>query len=59
VFRKVEMNITEKGGQYKIDFVHLEVSAQELVVENLKDIVNVSATTVGEYFQGLQQALND
>lgn len=59
VFRKVEMNITEKGGQYKIDFVHLEVSAQELVVENLKDIVNVSATSVGEYFQGLQQALND
>lgn len=59
VFRKVEMNIDQRGGQYSIDFVHLEVSAQELVVENLKDIVNVSATSVGEYFQGLQKALNE
>jgi hypothetical protein len=59
VFRKVDMDITERGGQYKIQFVHLEVSAQELVVENLKDIVNVSSSSVGEYFEGLQKALNE
>ena len=58
VFKKVTMNIDANGGKYDIEFVHQEVQAQELIVENLKDIINVSAATVGEYFTGLATALN-
>lgn len=57
-FTKVEMNVSQEGGVYNITFVNLMTTAQENTVENLKDSVNVPAKTVGEYFAGLEAALN-
>ena len=58
-FRKVEMTITEKGGEYKVDFIMTQEAATENIVENLKTVVNVPSSTVGEYFKGLEKALNE
>ena len=58
-FRKVSMVVTEKGGEYLVDFVMTQEAASESIVENLKTVVNVPASTVGEYFRGLAKALNE
>lgn len=57
-FTKVSMNITEKGGEYKVKFIMTQEAASESIVENLKTVVNVPSKTVGEYFDGLAKALN-
>lgn len=58
-FTKVEMTVTEKGGEYRVQFVMTQEGATESIVENLRAVVNVPSTTVGEYFKGLEKALND
>jgi len=57
-FTKVEMTVTEKGGEYRVQFVLTQEGATESIVENLRAVVNVPSTTVGEYFKGLETALN-
>lgn len=57
-FTKVEMTVTEKGGEYKITFVMTQEGATESIVENLRAVVNVPSTTVGQYFEGLEKSLN-
>jgi len=58
-FNKVEMTISETGGVYDVDFRNQLEAAQENTVENLKDVVNVAANNLGDYFSGLAKALND
>jgi len=58
-FTKVEMTVTEKGGEYRVQFVMTQEGATESIVENLRAVVNVPSTTVGEYFKGLEKALNE
>lgn len=58
-FTKVEMEITERGGNYRIQYIMTQEGATESIVENLKTVVNVPSTTVGQYFDGLAKALNE
>lgn len=57
-FKKVEMNVSQDGGVYTIDFSNQMEAAQENIVENLKDSVNVPAKNLKEYFTGLANSLN-
>lgn len=58
-FIKVDMTIDQTGGVYNVDFRNQLEAAQENTVENLKDIVNVPANNLKDYFSGLAKSLND
>jgi len=58
-FIKVDMTIDQTGGVYNVDFRNQLEAAQENVVENLKDIVNIPANNLKDYFAGLAKSLND
>lgn len=58
-FIKVDMTIDQTGGVYNIDFRNQLEAAQENTVENLKDIVNIPANNLTDYFAGLAKSLND
>ena len=58
-FVKVDMTIDQTGGVYNVDFRNQLEAAQENIVENLKDIVNVPANNLRDYFSGLAKSLND
>ena len=58
-FVKVQMKVGVEGGQYNIEFRNQLEAAQENIVENLKDIVNIPANTLRDYFAGLEKALNE
>jgi hypothetical protein len=58
-FVKVDMTISENGGVYNIEFRNQLEAAQENTVENLKDVVNIPANNLADYFKGLAKSLND
>lgn len=54
---EVKASVMEKGSEYNIRFIHTGHHAQTDLVQPVKETVKLTAKTVGEYFQLLQDAL--